>query len=194
MERELEANAPSCSLSFIYYPSTSLDVDAGHAELEVEGESWNFIDSCSKKSLRNMINKATQDGFPFVRFVLKAEPNQICKIQGIIKGPGQGIIKENVPEYSCSRGALAPLAEAGVCMVPLPFNISPLLSAAYLIAGRGLRLNNVQKIEYYGNPYMHENIKKMIPGVVGEVVLIGAAVFTSWVTMEVAKQVANEDS
>lgn len=165
MDRGLEIDTYN-SVSFIYYP-TSRD-GVGHAELEVAGDSWDvFMGYANGRPLHDMIDKSTNDGYgyPFLRFLFKAEPHQIQKVQDMIK--------EKSVECTCSRTVLAYLAEAGVCTVPLPFSISPLLSAAYLTAGRRLKLNNIQKIEYYGGPSKRKNIVKMLPGVACEMAVVG---------------------
>jgi hypothetical protein len=185
MERNHGLNTPN-SVSFIYYPS-GRECPNGHAELEIEGDSWTLLTDqhYGKKCLQDMIGKSTQDGWPFFRFLLNAEQSQIEKMRDIIA--------QKRAAYNCSRAALAPLAEAGICSVPLLFNASPLLAAAYLMAGQKLGLNNVQKIEYYGNPSMKQSIAKMLVGASIEVGMVASVGFCCYVGWQVS-QCLQEDN
>jgi hypothetical protein len=173
MEGDLEAANSGKSVSFIYYPSAYKGI--GHAEVEVNGDSWCLIGGGPSRNLNEMINKSTSDGMPFFRFVFKADSGQIQKVAEIIPS------MNNVT--FCSRAALAPLGRARICSVPLPFNASPLLAASYLAIGKKLGLNNVNSIQYYGNPSCIESASKMMPGVLLEglaVVLVSSLMSDAW--------------
>lgn len=186
MDCDIEAQSEN-SVSFIYYPAAR-EYPKGHAELEIAGTSWNKIDfkHYEKKQLRNMIAKSTEDGFPFFRFLFKAESGQIRKIQDFVE-------TKDTLEFICSRIVLAPLHEAGVCSVPMPFSISPLLTAAYLTTGKKLGLNNVQKIEYYGNPSLKQSLVKIVPGVLTESAILACLGYGSWVTYRIYRCVQEDE-
>jgi hypothetical protein len=153
MEKNLIERNDS-SVSYIYYPKI-------HAEIEVEGTAYDRVGARSRP-LQDMIEKSTSDGHPFLRFVFKTKPEQVENIKKYIDEGSWGI--------SCAMRALEPLEKAGICSVPFPISFSPLWSAAYLASGKKLGLNNVSKIEYYGNPSMLKSILKMLPGASYELV------------------------
>lgn len=175
------------SVAFIYYPSAR-EYPKGHAELEIEGISFNKIGigRYEKKQLRNMIAKSTEDGFPFFRFLIKVDSDEIRKVQYCAE-------QEYSMEFICSRIALAPLRAAGLCSVPLPFSMSPLLTAAYLTAGKKMGLNNVQNIEYYGNPSLKQNLIKIVPGMLIETTVLAGLGYSSWVMYSIYKCMQEED-
>jgi len=155
-EQNQDSRQTELSVSYIYYPSGYIAL-VGHAEIEIDRNSWNMHMYKSSKPLQDMIEKSTADGMPFLRFVFYVKPDQM----EIIK---KSIADSEVSRVSCSMGALTPLHEAGICNVPLPIRVSPLTSAAYLASSKKMGLNNVAKIEYYGNPSLKKSIAKMLVG------------------------------
>jgi hypothetical protein len=159
MERNLEIDTNNDkSVSFIYYPAS--EFITGHAELEVNGNSRSLHSLYFPKELSTMIDKSQKDGMPFFRFVFKANDDQIQTVARSLS-VGRSV-------WPCSRAVLTVLDRAKICSVPSPFNLTPLLAASYLITGKGLGLNNVSRIEYYGNPSLIKSIAKIVPGVVME--------------------------
>lgn len=152
---------PENSLSFIYYP-TGRRVPLGHAGLEVAGDVWQLLEEGKFKSrpLRKSIISATSYGKPFFRFVLSADTEQLQEVKQCIQ--------KNQWLMNCTTAALYPLAKAGICTVPLPLSIFPVYTALYLKAGAMLGLNNVERIEYYGNPSFKESLIKIAPGIIVE--------------------------
>lgn len=138
------------SLSFVYYPTSSLGI--GHAELEMNDMLW---DGSKRRSFPDAIRSSTYNR-PFFRFVFN--PPAVC-MQDM-----QRHIKDSFFSLTCSRTALHPLAQTGVCSVPFAISVSPLYTALYLKAGSMLGLNNVKRIEYYGNPSLTDSVSKMLPG------------------------------
>jgi hypothetical protein len=165
-----DAAVAEATVSYIYYPSQVTLVGVGHAELEVKGCSWMLFSNSgsgkSSKPLSAMIDKSTRDGLPFLRFVFQVTPEDAAIVE-------KAIAETEGSRISCSVGALSPLTEAGVCSIPAPLTISPLLSAAYLMACKTAGINNIKKIEYYGNPSMTNSALKMLSGVANEAFLIG---------------------
>lgn len=166
-----EDTVGASEISFIYYPSKNLSIKTtGHAKLEVNGCIWTMLGdpAKSRSSLQNRIDKSTSNGRPFFRFVFQVTPDQMAIIEKAITNGGSCI--------SCSAGALAPLTEADACTIPAPVTISPLVSAVYLSAVKMAGINNIKRIEYYGNPSMIKNAFKMVPGVATETFLVTGAV------------------
>lgn len=172
------------SVSFVYYP-TGRDFPLGHAEVEVDGNSWTLVTdrSYGSRPLKEMIDKSTDDGFPFFRFILEAEQQQIEKLKKSIEHKRWAI--------NCTRAALRPLSEANICSVPLPFNISPLLTGLYLATGKKLKLNGVRRIEYYGNPSLKESCIKMCLGSIYEAIFTGVGCVGLWTFWELGNLIIN---
>ncbi|MGB8468316.1 MAG: hypothetical protein WCE21_04885 [Candidatus Babeliales bacterium] len=172
--QRIQDPVPDTTVSFVYYPTTH-EVPLGHAELEVEGNFWTLVTghSYGKRSAKDAIAKTQNNGLPFFRFILKADAEQIR------------IIKESIHEERCmiicSRAALHPLGQAGVCSVPFPINISPLATATYLKIGTLCKLNNVQKIEYYGNRSTATRVKNMLLGPTFEIVSIAGVAYLLYI-------------
>jgi len=163
------------SVSYIYYPSdNNICLSSGHAALECNGQSHMLgVDSKGsiihrEKTLTDVITKAQNNGQPFFRFVFKANEQQADTTFASISQANPG--------RTCSDKALYPLKKANICSVPFPINISPLMSATYLTGSKMLGCNNVETIEYYGNPSLTKSTLKMLKGPFTELATIGAAV------------------
>lgn len=161
MEQRQELNTGN-SVSFIYYPTSHSLI--GHVELEINGKSWDLVKNPMGKNFQEMLTKATNDGEPFFRFLFNANSHQIQS--------AQANLRQKNGYYICSRVACHVLQEAGISHVPEPFNLTPLLAATYLMTGKKTGLNNVQSIEYYGNPSLLESILKIAPGITIETLTI----------------------
>jgi hypothetical protein len=183
----MEENAAvpkSPSVSLIYYPSVGVLLP-GHVELEVEGLSWTLVPAFNRsKLLADMIEHSTKDGKPFFRFVLEANSEQMQTIQKSMS--------TKISKITCGRGALYPLEQANVCSVPSPLNLSPLLTAAYLMGAKKLGRNNVVNVEYYGNPSLKESVMKMLPGTIYEIMLIGYVPIAAWYMKKIAASLQHQ--
>lgn len=154
--------ASSCSI--VYYPSGD-PCFMGHTELELEGHSLNMIDGDPLITpFTRLVAKSMNNGQPFYRFVFDASDDQ--------RERAWEAACDAIYLGTCSSKALYPLSVAGVCSVPFPIAISPLTSALYLIGSKQLGMNNIKKIEYYGNPSLMQSVIKMLPGVSFEAGLI----------------------
>jgi hypothetical protein len=148
-------------VSYIYYPSQNQVPILGHAELEIEGCSYSFVNPYrfKIKTLSQMIYSSEQKGgFPFFRFHLSVTPNQLLDIK-----------ENNLKKLGllCSTGVAKSLSRHGKYTIPLPFTWSPLLSAIYLTSAKKLGSQRVSQIEFHrGKSFI--SISKGITGVVYE--------------------------
>lgn len=142
---EQQQNTPESSVSLIYYPSFRLIGSAGHAEVEINGTVYNRMILMTSRPLNNLIEDANSGGQPFLRFVFDVDTAAIPSLLAEIQ--------KNAAWYStCSFGAVSPLRNAGICSIPAPLSISPLIMASYLALSNTLRLDKIKEIEYYGDP------------------------------------------
>jgi hypothetical protein len=167
------------TLSFIYYP-TRREAPIGHAKMEVGGIVWNLMagGTYGNRSLAETIASATTCGYPFFRFVFTANADQERNIKQYIY--------ESKWSTNCTRAALYPLSKVGATSVPFPINVSPLATALYLKTGAVLGTNNVQRIEYYGNPSAADNLVKMLPGTLAEAAMLSAFIFGTLLVLCIA--------
>lgn len=155
-------------VSLIYYPSQQEVSFLGHAELEVEGQSWTLMLYPNAKPLAKMIRSSLSGtGYPFFRFDISVTPNQLQELRKNVmttKGP------------FCAIGALKALSRYGDYSVPFPVSLFPLASAAYLTVAKALGSRRIGQIQFYGDqncPMM--NLAKGLPGVIVEACFIFAA-------------------
>lgn len=149
-------------VSYIYYPSQKEYPLVGHGELEIEGNSYTLMYGFNRKvrPLSKAIHASLSGtGFPFLRFNISVTPNQLQKISEFAPTTS-GII--------CSMSALNPLSQYADFKVPLPFAISPLMSAIYLTIAKKLSSQRISCIEFYGTESSLKNISKAITGVAVE--------------------------
>lgn len=153
-------------VSYIYYPSQKEHPFFGHSELEIEGASYTLMSDSNRKvrPLSKMIHASLfGTGFPFLRFNISVTPNQLQKMRECAPKTG-GII--------CSMSALKPLSQYADFKVPLPFTISPLMSAIYLTVAKKLSSQRISCIEFYGTENSLKNLSKAITGVAVESIFI----------------------
>lgn len=153
-------------VSYIYYPSQKEFPLFGHGELEIEGNSYTLMSDLNRKvrPLSKMIHASLSGtGFPFLRFNVSVTPNQLSKM------------REFAPTTSgfiCSMSALKPLSQYADFKIPLPFTISPLMSAIYLTAAKKLSSQRISGIEFYRTESSLKNLSKAITGVAVESLFI----------------------
>ena len=139
------------SVSLICYPA--------HVKLEINGMAYNrtgtgvsfLLPAGPDRSLNELIAMANSGGKPFVRFVFDVDDAIVSRLLEYMKVR---------PAFyaTCSFGATHPLRNEGICSIPAPLSISPLITANYLAMGKKVRLDKIKKIEYYGHPSLKNDV------------------------------------
>jgi len=164
----LDQNIPQ-SVSYIYYPAQQC-LPFGHAGFAF-GEYIDFELNQNTTSLKRAIEKTTKkNGYPFFQFTFDVTSDEFEKMGKIIR------TLDYIFQDNCSVRASKPLIDGGICNIPFPVRISPMLTAAYLASGKQLRSNRVSEIKFYGNPSMIKNIATMAPGITLESLVMSSPI------------------
>jgi hypothetical protein len=159
-------------VSYIYYPSQRECPLLGHAELEIEGDSWTLMGGESKvKSLSKMINSSQSGhGFPFFRFNISVTPDQLRELR-----------EKNMATWgTCSMGVLKTLSNHGNYEVPFPVTLFPFTSSMYLATAKMLGSRRINKIEFYREKNEMNSLAKSAAGVTLESFAVWALLYLSF--------------
>ncbi len=157
-------------VSYVYYPSMDSFLLPGHTELEIEGNTHTLMTTYSNhgKPLSKMIKASTnENGLPLICFHISTTPHQLRDLK-------ENVL--NIQSGLCSVGVAKALSKHGEYSIPLPLNLSPLLSAAYLTGSHFLGSSRVKKIDIYAGNDPLTNFKKIMPGIIIESLAICGAI------------------
>lgn len=154
------------TVSYLYYPYWG---DAGHAELEVDGQCYTLkCGGGQVRSLQDRINKRRMEGggLPFYQYVITVNKEEFDDLKKIV---GQ----RDFYTCICSLEALNDLAQGANFSIPYPLRLSPLLSSHYLSLMKRFGSERVKEIIFYDSPGSNDLIDL---GVFREQIIIGGVV------------------
>lgn len=162
-------------VSYIYYPTDR--ATQGHSELEVEGTCWTLSQLAVRKSLlEHKIIKSTtpvpskpfkMQGKYFKRYIITVTPEELKRLNYsleksmLFKNRSKLMLTilyiQEILYKTCSYTVLSKLSETCNFHVPMPFKISPFLTALYIMYTVPKKINNIEgygrRIGYDGELY-----------------------------------------
>lgn len=170
VNEEFRLNAKIKGLvSYIYYPAQRGGAPMGHAELEIEGNSWTLFCKNSFRPLECMVWVSRFRLFPFFRFPMTVTPQELKTLRDYVP--------QMTPSISCSYSVSKCLSKSIGYNIPFPCSLFPLPSAIYLKAAKMLGSKKIEKIELYGNhDRIGQSVINCLPAVLSEIFVVSSLI------------------
>ena len=151
--KNCDARNRTRTVSYLYYPYWG---DQGHAELEIDGECWTLKKGHTEvRSFQKRIDKRKNEPWerclPFYRYVITVTPDELKQLK-------MHVGKRSFYSIICSMDALHDLSKHAHFNLPIPFRVSPMISACYLSSAKSLGSKRITKIDFYDNKETHHLI------------------------------------
>jgi hypothetical protein len=164
-------------VSVLWMSNTTLDRDTFTSmKVVVDGRVWSTVWSYEPEASLESFSRWSRrsDGRPFLRIDLRTQPEDIEKLRHLLR-------QDQRPPWiipSCVGSACSALRESKIVDIPSPFDMSPMMTAVYLVISKHFGNSRVYRVQWHNTPGQSRILNASVFSEAGLIATISAGVLS----------------